>query len=164
MTTSASHSAESDRRAAGPWTIIGAAGILFTVIGAFEVGVLFYPTALGSPEWEFGTFSALMDTLPLFTLGLGFLCAFALATDRKVLARLVGTVFILALLVILAGALLYATNIPQVLRVGPRSQLQTAIKKALAKTGIQAVIFPVTYIWLGIVSWRWSTHGGRPLA
>ncbi|MGE0354917.1 MAG: hypothetical protein AB7Q69_17025, partial [Gemmatimonadales bacterium] len=51
------------------WTLLGLAGLLFLVIGTLEIGTVLFPLTLGSPEWEFGTYSSLMDTLPLFLLG-----------------------------------------------------------------------------------------------
>jgi hypothetical protein len=144
-----------------PFILIGLAGILFTVVGLSNLAFILFPMALGTPEWEFGTYSSLMDNLPLFTMGLGFLAVFAVARAHRVLARILGIVFILYALFIFAGAFLYATNVPLVLRVGSRSAIQTGLKKAVTKGTLQSVVYPIAYLWLGIFSLRHSVKPRR---
>lgn len=141
-----------------PFIIIGLAGVLFTVVSGADLYSQIFPLALGSPEWEFGTYSSVMDSLPLFTMGLGFLAVYAVARSNRIVARIVGVLFILIALVILAGAFLYATNVPQALRINPRSPVQTGIKKAVAKSALQSAIYPIAYLWLGVFALR---HSGK---
>lgn len=136
------------------FTLIGLAGVLFTVVGALEIGTLLFPLSLGNPEWEFGTYSAVMDTLPLLIMGLGFLSVFAVVRNQRVLCRVLAILFFAIALLLIAFAFLYATNVPQALRVNPRSPIQTGIKKAVSKAAWQTAVYPVTLIWLGAFVFR----------
>ena len=147
-----------DNQAFDPFVIIGLTGIIFAIIGGAELATQIFPLALGSPEWEFGTYSSMMDSMPLFVMGLGFLAVFAVARTHSVLARVLGIIFILTAVFILAGAFLYATNVPQALRMNPGSALQTGMKKAVTKGALQTTIYPVAFLWLGVFTLR---HGGR---
>lgn len=141
-----------------PFAVLGLTGILFLVVGGTEIATQLFPWGLGSPEWEFGTYSSVMDSFPLFTMGLGFVTVFAIARDKRGLAKVMGILFIVVALLIFAGAFLYATNVPQALRVGPRSPVQTGLKKAVTKATLQSAIYPIAYLWLGVFALR---HSGR---
>ena len=143
-----------------PFALIGLVGVLFTVIGGLEIITQIFPLSLGNPEWEFGTYSSVMDSMPLFMMGLGFLSVFAVVGGHKVLARVLGIILFALALVLIAFAFLYLTNVPQALRVNPRSPIQTGIKKAVSKASIQTAVFPVALIWLGAVVLRNSRREG----
>jgi hypothetical protein len=143
------------------FTLIGLAGVLFTVVGALEIGTMLFPLSLGNPEWEFGTYRAVMDTLPLLIMGLGFLSVFAVVRNQRVLGRVLATLFFATALLLIAFAFLYATNVPQALRVNPRSPIQTGIKKAVSKAAWQTAVYPVTLIWLGSFVFRNSKRDRR---
>ncbi len=154
--TAAAPVSETPARPTLPFTVIGLAGILFAVIGAVEIGTLLVPFNLGSPEWEFGTYSALMDTLPLFMMGIGFLVVFAVVGNRRVLGRVLAIILFLVALALIGFAFLYATDVPRALQVGPRTPMQTILKKAVSKSAWQTVVYPVAVIWLGAFAWRHS--------
>ena len=147
-----------DRLLLDPFVILGLAGVLFAVVGGTDIFTQLFPLALGSPEWEFGTYSSIMDSLPLLTMGLGFIAVYAVARSNRLVALIVGIVFLVLALFILGGAFLYATNVPQALRINPRSPLQTGIKKAVAKGALQSAIYPIAFLWLGAFALR---NGGR---
>jgi len=144
-----------------PFQMIGLMGVLFTVIGGLEIITQVFPMSLGNPEWEFGTYSSVMDSMPLFMMGLGFLGVFAVVGGHKVLARVLATVLFVLALALIAFAFLYITNVPQALRINPRSPIQTGIKKAVSKASIQTAVFPVALIWLGAVVLRNSKREGH---
>jgi hypothetical protein len=78
---------------------------------------------------------------------------------------ILGIIFILVALFILAFAFIYATNLPQVLRVRPASSsqlaLQTGVKKAVVKGSLQAAIYPIAFLWMGIFVLRHAGKGRR---
>jgi hypothetical protein len=137
-----------------PFVVVGLTGILFAIVGGTELVTQIFPMALGSPEWEFGTYSSVMDSLPLLTMGMGFLAVYAVARNQPILGRVIGILFILLALFILGGAFLYATNVPQALRMSPRTPIQTGIKKAVAKAALQSTIYPIAFLWLGTFALR----------
>ncbi|HEV8123658.1 MAG TPA: hypothetical protein VGP80_05415 [Gemmatimonadales bacterium] len=137
-----------------PFALLGLVGVLFTVIGGLEILTQIFPLSLGNPEWEFGTYSSVMDSMPLLLMGLGFLGVFAIVGGHKVLGRVLAIVLFGLALVVIAFAFLYLTNVPQALRINPRSSIQTGIKKAISKASIQTAVFPVALLWLGAVVLR----------
>ena len=94
-------------------------------------------------------------------MGLGFLAVFAVARSHATLLRILGFVFIFVALFILAGAFLYATNIPQALKMGPGTPLQTGMKKAITKGALQSTIYPITFLWLAVFALRHSSRSHR---
>jgi hypothetical protein len=132
-----------------PFALIGLVGVLFTVIGGHEILSQVFPLNLGTPEWEFGTYSSVMDNMPLLIMGLGFLGVFAVVGGHKVLARVLAAILFVLALFLIAFAFLYLTNVPQALRVRSGPAIQTGIKKAVTKASIQTALFPVTLLWLG---------------
>jgi hypothetical protein len=144
-----------------PFVIIGVAGILFAIVGGAELATQIFPMALGSPEWEFGTYSSMMDSMPLFLMGLGFLAVFAVARSHAILLRILGIIFVLVALFILGGAFLYATNVPQALKMYPGTALQTGMKKAVTKGALQSTIYPIAFLWLGVFALRNSGRSSR---
>ena len=158
----AATTSETARFSADSFTLIGLTGVLFAVLGATDLVTQLFPLGLGSPEWEFGTYSSMMDSIPLFAMGLGFLAVYSVARAHRGLGIFVGITFILIALFVLAFAFLYATNLPQVLRVRPRNPaqaaLQTGVKKAVVKGTLQAAIYPIAFLWMGIFAIR---HAGK---
>jgi uncharacterized membrane protein len=144
-----------------PFNLVGLVGILFTVVGGIEIGTQLFPMSIGNPEWEFGTFSAVMDSMPPLLIGLGFLGVFAVVRKNRLLGRAVAIFAFTVALVLIGFAFLYATNVPQALKVNPRSAIETGIKKAVTKASFQTAIFPVTLIWLGAFLVRNTSHSRR---
>jgi hypothetical protein len=156
----AAMTSESEHSSVDSFTLIGLTGILFAVLGGTDLVTQLFPLGLGSPDWEFGTYSSIMDSIPLFTMGLGFLGAYAVARANRPLSLVVGITLILVALFVLAFAFLYATNLPQALRVRPRTAAELAVrlgmKKAIAKGALQTAIYPIAFLWMGIFTIR---HG-----
>jgi hypothetical protein len=145
---------ESEPHAVDSFTLLGLTGILFAVLGATDLVTQLLPLGFGSPDWEFGTYSSIMDSIPLFTMGMGFLGAYAVARARRSLSLVIGIILILIAVLLLGFAFLYATNLPQALRVRPRSPadiaLRLGLKKAVVKGALQTAIYPIAYLWMGI--------------
>jgi hypothetical protein len=156
----AAMTSESGHPSFDSFTLLGLIGILFAVLGGTDLVTQLFPLGLGSPEWEFGTYSSIMDSIPLFTMGMGFLGAYAVARSHRSLALVIGIILILVALFVLAFAFLYATNLPQALRVRARTPGELAIrlgvKKAIAKGALQTAIYPIAFLWMGIFTIR---HG-----
>lgn len=146
------------------WGVLTLTGVAFTVVGFVTLGTILLPLRIGSPEWEFGTVNAFLDSLPLVVIGLSVLAAAGVARGRPWLARLAGVCLILLALIVLAAALLYATVLPQALRPQnyARSEILTGVKKAATKAAVQAAVYPIGFLWVGIGAFRFSAR--RPTA
>jgi len=136
------------------WQVFTALGLVFLFVGGVSLFVPLFPLRIGVIEWEFGTASEFFDTVPIFGLGLGFLMAAGLASGARVRVRTLALVCISCALLMWLTAGLYATVVPQAYNAAPSPTALTAIKKAVAKTAIQILIYPVGFLWMGIWSWR----------
>jgi hypothetical protein len=132
------------------WTVLGWAGFIFLVVGGSDFVLTWYPTAFGNREWEFGTVTASFNHLPIIVLGLGLLYAGALQSARKGWAALVLVLATGLTIWVLLGAIIWATNVPLALQAAP-PEVMTGIKKALVKTAIQSLAYPMI---LGYMAWK----------
>ncbi|MGH7703640.1 MAG: hypothetical protein ACREMO_11130 [Gemmatimonadales bacterium] len=152
---------ESDREADARflWRLFGLIGVLFTAMGLVNLTIAWYPIRIGTPEWEFGAIAAFLDATPSFTLGLCLLLGSALAAGRRGRSRMVVAVLLAMAFLVLAAGVLYATTAPIALSHVNSAGALGAVKKALAKSGVEIIVLPVGLLWLGIVGWRASSRG-----
>lgn len=136
------------------WRLVGGVAALFVVVGGADLALTLMPLGFGNPEWEFGTVTSLLDGLPVPTLGLVGVVAAALARGSRGIARM-GAALLGALAVsIVAAAVLYATTVPIALRAVTDPVIRTGLSKAVAKTAVQCVAYPIGLGWLAVVGWR----------
>jgi len=135
------------------WSILGWIGLAFLVVGGSDFALTWYPMAFGNREWEFGTVTASFNGLPILVLGLGLLYAASLQYARRwwtVLSLIVSAVLMLW---VIAGAIIWATNVPLALQSVP-PEVVVGIKKALVKTTIQSVTYPIILGFLAMRSFQ----------
>lgn len=138
------------------WYLLGWIGLAFTIVGGADLLLTWYPMNFGSPEWEFGTVTAALDGLPVPTLGLAMLLGVGAARGQRWLMRTLAIVFALLAIVIVTAAILYATNIPIALQSVPDAVVRTGLKKAIAKSTVQSVVYPAVFLWMAYKAWRHS--------
>lgn len=132
------------------WALLGWVGLTFLVVGGADFALTWYPMDFGNREWEFGTVTASFNGLPILVLGLGLLLTSSLLTERRWLV-VVATAGALGLLLwVLVGAGLWAASVPLALSATP-TEVAVGLQKALVKTSVQSVIYPVI---LGFLGWR----------
>ena len=141
-------------------TALAALGTALGLIGWVDVLLNFYPLQIGNPDWEFGTTSVAIDSLPLGTIGVG------LIVTQAVLGRGTWTLRLLALacFAVVAGLVgmlgLYALALPAVWQAaGP---MQGPLSLAVAKTGTLALVYLSLYGVLGSVAWRCARSLPKP--
>ncbi len=138
------------------WRSLGIVGFVFFAIGLVNLGSAWLPANFGDPEWEFGTTSQFFDTFPLLGLGMGFLLAYGVALGRRWQIRTIATVGIVMAVLMWLALALYATVLPMALGAVKDPVALTPLKKAAAKTGVQALVYPFALLWLAGASWRAS--------
>jgi hypothetical protein len=136
------------------WRLVGGVGALFLAVGGLDLVLTWVPLGFGNPEWEFGTVTSMMDGLPVPTLGLVGIVGAARARGSRAAAQ-AGAVMLgsLALWVVLAGVL-YATTLPIALRSVTDPVIRSGLHKAVIKTAVQCVAYPIGLSWLAIAAWR----------
>jgi len=139
------------------WYLIGWIGLVFAIVGGFDLMLTWYPLNFASPEWEFGTVSAMLDGLPVPTLGCVLLLGAGVARGKRWLVRTMAIVLLALAFMILAAAFLYVTTVPMALQSVPEPAIRTGLKKAIAKTSVQAVVYPLAYVWIALKAWAHSS-------
>lgn len=136
------------------WDMLGWIGVVFLLVGGLDIALAWFPSQFGSPEWEFGTVSATLDALPLPTMGLLFVLVACIARGSRAGIRVACIVLWVVAALIVGAALLYATNIPIALKSVPNPVALTGLKKAIAKSIGQGVLYPIALISIGWKGWR----------
>jgi hypothetical protein len=136
------------------WAILGAAGLSFFVLGLLDQALVWYPSAFGSPEWEFGAVTSMMNALPVTALGAMLLVAAGVARRRPIVARLGAGALALLALFVLCAALLYATTVPMALNQVTNELVRGGLMKAIAKTLVQSFVYAMLLLWVSFTGWR----------
>ena len=126
------------------WAWIGWFGFLLSLAGLFDFGLGWYPLRFGVPEWEFGTVVSTYSGLPLITMGFAALLGAGLARGTRWLLWVMAIGMALFTAFLLVMLLLFLTDVPLALRAVDGVAL-LGIKKAIAKTVVLGVLFPVAY-------------------
>lgn len=135
------------------WSFLFLLGAGLTVIGFIDVGLLFFAPQWASLDWEFGTISSLFQGLPVVTLGIGLMSASAVANGSVLAQRLMMTVTMLMTLVLGLLAVMFALDVPPVIKA-VEPAMKRAAKLASLKTGLMALTYLVLYLALGLWTWR----------
>ena len=136
------------------WTLLGLAGIAFFAVGVLDLMLAWIPAAFDSAAWEFATITASMNGLPLPAMGLIlFLCS-AIARESRWQARATSILLVLLSILVLAGGLLFATVAPAAFAEVEHDLLRTGLVKAVTKTGLLTILFPVLFLIAARIGWR----------
>lgn len=135
-------------RSVWAWT-----GLAFLIVGGVDLVLTWFPMQFGNREWEFGSVTAALNGLPVPLLGLAALIWASAEGRRKWMATLSAVVGAILFVGVLVGLILWATGIPLALQAVP-ANLSAGLKKALLKTSIQGVVYPLLLAFLTVSAWR----------
>lgn len=138
----------------GAWRILGVTSWVLIVVGGVDLGLTLYPLRLGSPEWEFGTASRLLDNLPLLTVGVMLQLASAAATGARVRLQVLSWLMPFAVVLVLVAAVLFGLALPLALREVTEPGERLLLQKAAAKTGVQALCYGALYAGVFVMTRR----------
>lgn len=141
------------------WSILGWIGIVILAVGSADIVLTWYPTSFGDFEWEFGTVSASFNGLPTVTLGMGLWLAAALKGGRRRLSLALSAGFALLAVLVVLAAMLYATTAPVALSSVAGTAVEIGLKKAVAKTTIQGLFYPIGFLLIGWKGFRTAKSG-----
>lgn len=145
------------------WAALGWIGLAFLVVGGADFALTWYPMDFGNREWEFGSVTASFNGLPILVLGLGLLLTSSVLTGRRWWALLAALVAFGLLVWIVVGVVLWITTVPLALQTVP-IEVATGMKKAVAKTAVQSVVYPVLMAFIAmraLGAFRGRTGSGR---
>jgi hypothetical protein len=132
--------------------IIGAA---FAFVGLADLTLMWTPLRFGNPAWEFAIFTRTFTSVPQTGLGLLFV-AYGLLRhpewDGRWI-RVAAAVYAFGTLALLVIGVLYLTVVPVVIQGTPVEGVE-ALGKAIAKTGVEMVAYPVSFALIAVLLWR----------
>jgi len=137
------------------WKLLGWVGGVLLIVGLIDLGLAFYPPMFGNPNWEFGTVSSQLNSLPVPMLGLALLLGAAVARGWILGTRVWAIVGIVMAVLILAAAVIWALNLPLAFRSVQEPAARLGLKKSVAKSVAQAILYPVAFLWIG---WQGLRH------
>jgi hypothetical protein len=133
------------------WSLLGWAGLVFLVIGLLDQALGWFPLHFGNPEWEFGTVTRTLDTLPIAVLGLAM--TLASAAQRRVpwTARAAAALCWLLAAVLLAGLVVFLLDVPVALKSVTQPAVRSGLERAIVKALVQGVLYPTV---LAAIGWQ----------
>ena len=124
------------------WVLLGVAGAAFFLAGLTDLTLAWIPLHLGNAEWEFGTISRSLDSLPLPLLGISLVLASGVARGSRGWVRTGVVILGLLAVWVVVSAILYALDIPLALRaVQQQPQVLAGLHKSITRTVLQAVLY-----------------------
>ena len=142
---------DADATSANLLIVLGAA---LTIVGLVHLGVLWTPTRLGRPSWEFGTLSQTFTNVPLVITGLVLFLYGKVRHPRTHPAwprrAAVGMVFLAGILV--AMGTLYALTLPDVFLQAPASSWGPLIR-AIVRNAAEILVYPLLCLMVAVILW-----------
>lgn len=131
------------------WRILGSIGFVLALVGMVDVLLNLYPPAFDSPEWEFGTVTRMLTSLPLPTVGFAGLAAWGFALGGRKSRIAITAAFFAVTALIAALFVLFLLNVPLAWSAteGPQGP---AIIRSIIRTSVMAIGFGTVYLVIGI--------------
>lgn len=139
----------------GARALFGWVGLLLVVVSGADVLLTWLPPELGNPEWEFGTVTASFNGLISVTVGFALILYGLYDSGRGGLLKGVSAVLGVTALLVLAAAALYWLSVPLALG-SVEGGIRVGLQKAVVKTSLQSIAFPVAYLAMARAAWKWS--------
>jgi hypothetical protein len=150
-----------EEEAGRPFGALIVLGMTLAFVGWLDVLLNLFPPAIGNPDWEVGTISITIDSLPLGTLGMGMAVVGAALRGRSVLLRVLAVLAWCAMLFVAAAAALYLLSLP-VVWAALAAQMKAPFSLAAAKTALLGTVYLLLYAWLGVFAWGHARRIRRP--
>ena len=135
------------------YRLAGWMGLVLTLAALSDYVLALVPMGFGSPEWEMSTIGAVMQGLPLFSLGLVGLWVESGGFGRRWTLRLVGFAFLASAACILASLVLFLTDVPTAIQA-TSGLARLGVQKLISKTLVLGLLFGVTYVTSGLQALR----------
>ena len=139
------------------WALLGWLGWLFTVVAAADLALAWFPTNFGNAEWEFGTATTTLEHLPLLAVALALIFGSAVARGAKGTLKVISLVLVVVALSLIGTGIVLGRNIGIATASVTDPVIRGGLNRSILQSLIHAVVYPVTFGWLGIKGWR---HAG----
>lgn len=143
------------------WTLAGGIGFLFVAMAGTDNLLTWFPTDFGNREWLFGTVSASFNGFLSITFGLALIQLWLTASERVGALRALGAVYVVLALVMVGVAALYWSTVSIALAAVGDGPVQTGLMKAIIKTSVQSIGYPLAFLLLARTAYVWAGEIGR---
>src|SRR5207249_127384 len=120
-------------------------GAVLLLAALSDYALAFYPIGFGSAEWEMATIGAVVQGLPLFSIGLAAIWVCAGGLGRRWLLIMVACGLLVVSVGLFASLLLFLTDVPLALQA-TQGVAQVGIQKLVGRTLFLGLLFGVAYI------------------
>lgn len=129
------------------WLTLAAAGWSLLLMGAIDLSLAWIPPRIGQPDWEFGTISAMLNSLPVPTIGAALALGASAALGRRGAVGAVAAWSALVCLFLSVAVVLYVLDIPLALRAVTDPVPRSALTAAMAKSLCSVVVYGAVHGW-----------------
>jgi hypothetical protein len=137
------------------WQLLGFIGVVLLISGLLDIGLAMYPLMFGNPNWEFGSIGSALNALPVPMLGLALVMGAAVARGWTLGIRIWAVLCFVAAALILVAVAIWALTLPLAFKTVQEPVARQGLKKSVAKTVAQAILYPVAFAWIG---WKGLRH------
>ena len=142
------------------YRVVGWVGVVLTLAAVSDFALALYPLGFGSPEWELAPIGAIVQGLPLFSIGLAALWISAGRRAQRWPLISVGWGLVVVTAVLLAALLLFLSDVPLAVKA-THSVARIGIAKLVARTLFMSVLFGTSYVVMAVMALR-QARGKSP--
>lgn len=142
------------------WKVLGWLGVVLLAAALSDYALALYPLGFGSPEWEMATVGAIIQGLPLFSIGIAAIWIAAASLGRKWILTVVGVGAFVIVALILVGLVLFVTDVPIGLRA-THGVAKIGVGKLVARTLFLGLLFGSGYTLAGVLALRQARGATR---
>ena len=135
------------------WRVLLVFGGILGGLGGLELAGVWLGGG-STPEGVVGTTSALFAGFPQLGLGLVFVLGGAVALGKHGMARAMAILCVLISLALWLATFLYLGALPYILQVASEPAVHWQVRKVTAKTGLEAVLYPLLLVLVSVRGWR----------
>lgn len=132
------------------WSLLGLVGFALFVVGGTDFLLNFWPARFGNPEWEFGTITGALNSMPASLLGLTLLLASGIVAESAARVRICAIVLLLWAVFLVAMGAIYGLTLPLAVKGFAVPNVGTGLKRAIFRSLVQLVVYPIVMAWMGI--------------
>ena len=124
---------------------VGWVGGILALTALSDFALALYPWGFGSAEWELATIGAVVQGLPLFSIGLAAVWISAGGTGRRLVMLGVVSCLLVGITLLAASLIVFLTDVPPAVRA-TQGVARIGIYKLVARTLFMGLLFAAAYL------------------
>jgi hypothetical protein len=136
------------------WSAVLVVGLALLATGSTDILLAWVPPRFGNPEWEFGTISATLNNMPVPSMGLALVLAYAAAAGKRGLLAAVAAWSIVVTLCLAVSAVFYALDVPLALRAVTEPVPRNALRAGIIKAVVSLIAYAGVHVAFAVMAIR----------